>query len=349
MRVVQLIDSLQAGGAERMAVTLANTLADSVEESFICVTRKEGVLKETLNEKVSYLFLKKTGTIDFRAVFRLAKWVKDNDINIIHAHNTSFFLATLVKIRVPKVKLFYHEHHGNRSTQSRWNNKMRYLCSFLFKGVLTANTALRDWSLKVLAVKQVIYLPNMIETSTFKSSDHSQDRIICVANFRDPKNHLNLVRAFRIVSQHYSNWKLDLVGADYQDSYSKALHAYINEMDLSQKVYFHGQTGTVKQLLANASIGVLASDSEGLPMALLEYGAAGLAVITTAVGQCPEVIANSGKIVPVGNSEELAKEILYYIENPEIRKSMGNQFRNKIDLEFSVQQTIKKLLKFYNE
>ena len=48
MRIVQLIDSLEAGGAERMAVNLANGLAKQVEFSGLISTRKEGLFKHTL-------------------------------------------------------------------------------------------------------------------------------------------------------------------------------------------------------------------------------------------------------------------------------------------------------------
>lgn len=60
MRIVQIIDSLDAGGAERMAVNYANTLVGKIVFSGLIATRKEGVLKENLNPEVSYLFLKKT-------------------------------------------------------------------------------------------------------------------------------------------------------------------------------------------------------------------------------------------------------------------------------------------------
>ena len=48
MRVLQLIDCLRSGGAERMSVTYANALAKRIEGSFLCCTRKEGLLKKQL-------------------------------------------------------------------------------------------------------------------------------------------------------------------------------------------------------------------------------------------------------------------------------------------------------------
>ena len=59
LRIVQLIDSLEPGGAERMAVNYANSLATVIPFSALITTRKEGALKKQLSPKVSYLFLNK--------------------------------------------------------------------------------------------------------------------------------------------------------------------------------------------------------------------------------------------------------------------------------------------------
>ena len=82
MRVLQLIDSLDAGGAERCAVSLANGLAQEIEQSLIVVTRKEGILKKQLGAKVSYFFLGKKSAFDLKALRRLKTIVKLIPINI---------------------------------------------------------------------------------------------------------------------------------------------------------------------------------------------------------------------------------------------------------------------------
>ena len=71
MRVVQIIDSLEIGGAERMAVNYANVLAEKISFSGLITTRKEGQLKSQIDSKVSCLFLRKKKTIDFKAIFRI--------------------------------------------------------------------------------------------------------------------------------------------------------------------------------------------------------------------------------------------------------------------------------------
>ena len=58
IRVIQLIDSLEPSGAERMAITIANPFGNELPFSGVVVTRLEGSLKDTINSKVNYLFLK---------------------------------------------------------------------------------------------------------------------------------------------------------------------------------------------------------------------------------------------------------------------------------------------------
>ena len=78
IRIVQLIDSLEAGGAERMAVSYANALQKSMSFSGLVVTRNEGNLKAQLNDNVSYLFLARKQVIDLKALLTLRKYLKKN-------------------------------------------------------------------------------------------------------------------------------------------------------------------------------------------------------------------------------------------------------------------------------
>ena len=82
IRVIQLIDSLEPGGAERMAVTIANELADEVAFSGLVATRLEGGLKNTLAKKVEYTFLNKKKAVDIIALFRLRDFVKKNQVQV---------------------------------------------------------------------------------------------------------------------------------------------------------------------------------------------------------------------------------------------------------------------------
>ena len=73
MKVLQIIDSSNVGGAEVLAVNISNELARKGIESHLCVTRKEGELKSMISDSVHYLFLSKQRTLDFKAILKLKK------------------------------------------------------------------------------------------------------------------------------------------------------------------------------------------------------------------------------------------------------------------------------------
>ena len=168
MKVLQLIDSLEAGGAERVAVTYANKLASVIDGSFLCTTRKEGILKDTIDDEVEYSYLERKKVLDLKALFKVRAIIKDNSIDIVHVHTTSYFFATLLKLIYPKLTLIWHEHQGNRVSSSRSSNKMLYLCSFFFQKIITVNKELKTWCLENLGTKEVIYLSNFVDVHDFE-------------------------------------------------------------------------------------------------------------------------------------------------------------------------------------
>ena len=78
MRIVQIIDSLEVGGAEKMAINYANALSKRIAFTGLVSTRAEGHLKSQLSDSVSYLFLINKKTLDFSDAFRLKKYSKNN-------------------------------------------------------------------------------------------------------------------------------------------------------------------------------------------------------------------------------------------------------------------------------
>ena len=110
--VIQIIDSLNTGGAEVLAVNIANGLYKKGINSHLCTTRKEGLLLNNIYEGVGYLFLNKKKVFDFNAIIKLKNYLTKNNIKIIHAHSTSVFFAFFIKIISPGIKIIWHDHYG---------------------------------------------------------------------------------------------------------------------------------------------------------------------------------------------------------------------------------------------
>lgn len=348
MRIVQIIDSLEVGGAERMAVNYANSLADKIEFSGLVSTRNEGLLLDYLDQKVNYLFLKKKTIIDLNAIFRLRYYLKKNKVAFIHAHSSSFFIAVLVKLTSPRVKIIWHDHYGISQNLSSRKNLTLKVSSFFFVGIISVNDALKKWAQKYLNCKNIIYFPNFIiksdnSFSSFQLKGKDGQRIICVANLRPQKNHDLLINGAIEIQRRFPEWTFHLIGKDFNDSFSKDLKEKVKEKGLSETVFFYGAVNNVRDLLKQCDIAVLTSLSEGLPLAVLEYGLASLPVVATNVGEILKVIPSNreGFIIDSNNLDQFVNSVQILIKDQYTRKSLGKQLNFFVNENFGEESILK--------
>lgn len=353
MRIVQLIDSLDAGGAERMAVNFANALSDKITFSGVIATRKEGVLKQEIKNLDTYTYLGRKNKFDFKAIKLASQYIKKNKVQIVHAHSSSYFFGVIIKIFNPKIELIWHDHYGNRAEDNKQKNVLK-ICSFFFSKIFTVNEDLKTWSLKNLFCKQVYFLPNFSDLRTAEEvtilQGEKNKRIVCLANLKNPKNHITLLNAFVTSEVYKENWTLHLIGKDFNDTYSNKLKAIIKENKLEKSIFIYDACQDVKFVLSQATIGILSSTYEGFPVTLLEYAQAKLAVISTNVGYCKNLINHqrNGLLFDPLDSNNLSNELKQLTNNPEICTNFAVQFQRDIEENYSKEAIINKYLNLIN-
>ena len=355
VNVIQIIDSLEAGGAERLAVNYANGLAKLDVESHICATRDEGPLLATISADIGYLYLNKKSTIDIAAILRLRKYIIEHKINIIHAHSSSFFIATVVKILLPRLIIVWHDHYGNSESMENRPKRVLRFCSRFFSYIFSVNIKLKAWSEANLLCQNVDYVKNFPvlkekHLNLTQLQGNNGKRILCLANLREQKNHFMLLEAFQIVKEEFPNWSLHCVGKDFKDEYSKSFFNKIEELNLNKNVHFYESKSDVLNIMKQCQIGVLSSKSEGLPLALLEYGIAKLPVIVTDVGSCGILVNNDsyGFLIENGAKLQFAESIKHYIINEDYRLSCANNFSEKVNRVYSEKHILSDVINIYN-
>lgn len=352
MRVLQLIDSLRPGGAEKMAVSYANSLVGEIETSYLCCTRSEGLLNNTLDPEVEYLFLGKKNSLDFKAFDRLRKFIKQEGINIVHAHSSSFFLAGLVKISGLDCKVVWHVHNGASKNLMLIETKIQSFFSAFFQGIITVNSSLKKWAEEEMNCSKVIEIKNFVPEEPLARYDKPLGgetcafKIICVANLRPQKDHINLLEAFELLD-HRQPFSLHLIGENPGDEYSKKVFKHIEESPVKNKIFYYGVQLCVLDLLRKANLAILASRYEGLPVALLEYGIAGLPIVATNLEQYKKVIGENGIVVPPANQKALSKAISFYYRNQPKMLSDAIDFQKKIRNNYSANSVLPIIINFY--
>jgi glycosyltransferase involved in cell wall biosynthesis len=342
MRIIQIIDSLEAGGAERMAVNYANALSTKIEFSGLVATRKEGVLFHQINSDVSYFFLNKKKAIDFSAIFKLHSFVIKNKVTHIQAHSTSFFLAFLLKLMRPSLQLIWHDHYGDSEfLDKRPTNALKMTLPF-FNGIIAVNQKLKVWAEQKIKFKNTVYLPNF--PSEEKNSNAqtvlkgvSGKRIVCLANLREQKDHFLVLKIARILQKTHPEWTFHLIGKDFDDIYSKKIKDSIAAFALEKNVFLYGTQQDIENILNQSTIGILTSQSEGLPVALLEYGWYQKPVVVTNVGEIAALVKNgeNGFIVAAQQECLFYDALVELIENEVLQQEFGKALYTMINAIYS--------------
>jgi glycosyltransferase involved in cell wall biosynthesis len=171
-----------------------------------------------------------------------------------------------------------------------------------------------------------------------------------VANIRPQKDHLTLLGALAIVTRTHPDVHVLIVGEETDRALAGRLRAEVAERGLQSCVTFCGPRRDVADVLAASDIGVLSSASEGLPLALLEYGRAGLPVAVTDVGQCREVVdeGGAGLLVPPGSADQLAHALSQLLESARLRRTLGSALRARVFDTYSRSAIIEQLCTIYD-
>jgi len=129
------------------------------------------------------------------------------------------------------------------------------------------------------------------------------------------------------------------------------LERLIDASLIRESVELLGRREEMASVYASLDVMVSSSRQEGLPMAVLEGMASGLALVATAVGAVPTVVVDgrTGVLVPAADAELLAAGIKDLLRSPEKRKRLGGAARRLIEEEYSAPRMTKDYLRVYEE
>ncbi len=358
VRVLQLIDSLEIGGAEKMAVQLANKLSSKIECSALCSTRNDGPLKDEIEDAVRLIILNKTHVFDLNAIVRLRKFIKKHKLNIIHAHGSSFFTACLLKVSLPKTKIVWHDHNGERGSHISVYEIVLKFASILFDQAICVNLNLVSWCKKNLSVSRVTQINNFISFEHSTTHLDKQEllgseesfKIIHVANLRHPKDHLTGLIAINILRKNKIDVSYHLFGKfSEEDEYYKKLMTYVKKNKLEKHVFFYGLKQNIHDYLKLADIGILTSTSEGLPLSLIEYALAKVPIAVTEVGECPQLVKHFAKLFQPKDYESLSKHLKDLIQNKEQARRNAELLFKKVYSEFNPDNIVEDIINIYQK
>lgn len=151
---------------------------------------------------------------------------------------------------------------------------------------------------------------------------------LMIARFLYDKGIREYVEAARIIKRRYPDLKFQLVG--WIDTNPNSItQAELDKWISEGIIEYLGKLDDVRTAISNASVYVLPSYHEGTPRTVLEAMAMARPIITTDAPGCRETVIHNrnGFLVPVKSVDELVKAMEYFIHNPEMIHTMGEESR----------------------
>jgi len=168
--------------------------------------------------------------------------------------------------------------------------------------------------------------------------------ILCVGRLVPEKGQFILVQAVVHLLTQNRQLRLRIVG-DGPDR--PGLEKFVKKQEITESIYFEGAVNQ-DQILAfykSADIFVLASFAEGLPIVLMEAMSMEIPCITTNITGIPELMINGkeGLLVPASDVETLIKAITLLMDNPDLRRQIGEAGRKQVLAHYELQHNVEKL------
>jgi glycosyltransferase involved in cell wall biosynthesis len=369
INVLFLMIQMAMGGAERLILNLANSLDRSVFAPSIGWFAIEQPLKEFEDLQIPMHYIQKTGGFDWTAAWRVAQIVKEHRIDVINAHHFMPFLYAYCGTRMSKRSgLVYTEHSENDVLAL--TGKWRVVGSRLLRscdGVVGVSDRVSAALSAHLGVdgRRLHTIANGVDVELFGGSGpdrtHLRKRlgfgdgdvlIGIVANFRQNKNHVFLLKAFREVVRRHPHARLLFAGqgfpGDLENSETEIV-TYIRNNGLEDSVRLLGYQSSAQDLLRALDIFCLVSHKEGLPLSLIEAMAAGLPVVGTAVEGIREVVEPevNGLVVAPDDVPGLTAALVRLIDDVELRGRMGRAARRKACEKYSLSRCVDETEKLF--
>lgn len=285
-------------------------------------------------------------------------WKKVRQCHFLKTNQFKSRAAVLAKLTRPwsklilrngyLVSLFQKQQGQAINWKLRWWEKIAYrLCN----AAVVTSTADHQYLMENYRIspEKIWIIPNYIDTDRFKPENQARfnDRLLYVGRLHPQKNLLALLEALA-----GTGLALDIVGT-HKPSESDYKQSLVEKAKtLNVPLSFLGLTENEKlpAVLNRYAIFVLPSLYEGLPKTLLEAMSCGLACIGTAVAGSRELISHGQTgLLAQPSAASLKENILALINNPNLGKALGQQAREFIIKNFSLDTQIQKEIALYEK
>ncbi len=356
MKVLYIIDSLKSGGKERRLVSLIEGLSDFQDVDIELVLLSDTIhYKEILKLDIKIHKLKRDIRKDIMIVSKFNKIVKSFKPDVIHCWDNlgaiSFaplcrikgipFINSMITAAPPKLNILSKRYVSNMLSYALsdviLSNSKAGLVSFRVpksKGYFIHN----GFNLNRLKIKQT-------ELEIRDKFSISSDKVVgMTASFTDKKDHETFIKSALSILEEEEVTFVTIGDGPYLERTKKLV-----PKGKSKYFKFVGVQSDVESIVNIFDVGVLATYTEGISNAIMEYMAFEKPVVATDGGGTNELVIDNvtGFLVGVKDFESLGRKIKFLLSNPRDAKEMGKKGKKRIEEFFSIDKMVNRTYQLY--
>lgn len=359
MKVVFIIEDLTYGGKERRLVELLKGLAKEANFEAELIMLADGIdYEEVRNLRFPIHVIESKAKKDITMFSRLYRFLQKSKPAIIHSWGTMPSIYAIPASKMLGIKLI-NGNITNAPAKLTWFSK-GYLwdrLSFPFADVIVGNSLA---GLKVYRApkSKTRCIHNGIDFNRIRAlSDRQLVRdkfkvvtefvIGMVARFTKVKDYGTYIEAALQIVRKRSDVSFMAVGDGPELEKFKA----IVPAEYKDRILFTGHQNNVESIVNIFDISVLATYTEGISNAIIEYMLLHKPVVATDGGGTAELLQDgeTGFLMPPKNPDVLATKLEYLLNHPEKAEEMGIKGRKRIEEHFSLDLMTKRYLNLYKE
>lgn len=308
---------------------------------------------------------------NLKSVIQLYRLMRKERFDVVHVHTPVAGILGRIAAKLARVPVVIYTAHGFyfHDHMPPWKKNLFILFErvggWLSDYIFTQSTEDYETAIakRIISREKILTIGNGVDIERFSIGKVGKDRglqirrefgikecdvvVGIIGRVVSEKGYLEWVKAARLVLKQCPDTKFIAVGDTLEsdrDGIKKELDGYIRDHGMEGKVIFAGSRSDIPELLSVMDIFTLPSYREGMPRSIIEAMSMSRPVVATDIRGCREEVIDgvTGFLVPVRDAESLADRIIYLIQHPQVRESMGKEARQRADRDFNEQKVLQR-------
>lgn len=354
LKILQISSAQAFGGGERHLVDLAASLKNRGHKVLVAARANSQILEEPELSSGNVVTLPLRNALDAKSAAALARLVRDEGIEIVHAHMARDYpLAAYAVRRNPSARLIVTRH-----VLFPLNRLHKITLAHVTRLIAVSHAVARELRTQALiAPEKITVIQNGIDLKKIEAVHGRFNRtefcrrwdlpaesllVGSIGTFTRLKGHEDFLQAAAALTNSSAFFVISGTESPATNEYRRRLEHLIRQLNLSDRVRLIGRMEDISELHCALDVFVSASLSEAFGLATVEAMAAGTAVVSTDTEGAQEIIEDgkSGLLVPIGAVQTMADAIGGLLADRQRRDELAENARDHVRRRFSLERMV---------